>query len=87
MIAELAHYGRIVHPDIAEGRQALCSTASTVKGQTRVYDGKKDFMPAREMTKADFEEVIKDYQEAANRAKEAGFDGVEIHGAHGLLIA
>ena len=32
VFAQLAHYGRIVHPDIAEGRQPLCSTASVVKG-------------------------------------------------------
>lgn len=40
----------------------------------------------REMTKADIEEVILAFGSAARRAREAGFDAVEIHGAHGYLL-
>lgn len=39
------------------------------------------------MTTADIEEMIESFAQAARRAKEAGFDAVEIHGAHGYLIA
>lgn len=38
------------------------------------------------MTKADIDEVIAAFAESARQSKEAGFDGVEIHGAHGYLI-
>lgn len=41
----------------------------------------------RAMTLAEIEAVINDYVEAAVRAKKAGFDGVELHGAHGYLIS
>jgi 2,4-dienoyl-CoA reductase-like NADH-dependent reductase (Old Yellow Enzyme family) len=42
--------------------------------------------PAREMTPEEIVAMIQAYGQAARRAKEAGFDGVQIHGAHGYLI-
>ena len=41
----------------------------------------------RAMTEEDIEEAIQNYVDGARRTKEAGFDGVELHGAHGYLIA
>ena len=40
----------------------------------------------QEMTKDDISKTVKDFGEAAARAKKAGFDGVQIHGAHGWLL-
>ncbi|MGT2958955.1 NADH-dependent oxidoreductase [Streptococcus bovimastitidis] len=47
-----------------------------------------DFLPypVREMTNEEIEEIIKDFGRATKRAIEAGFDGVEIHGANHYLI-
>lgn len=42
--------------------------------------------PAREMTVNEIEMLIDAYAQAARRVKEAGFDGVQLHGAHGYLI-
>lgn len=41
----------------------------------------------RELTKEEIRTIVKQFGDAAFRAKEAGFDGVEVHGAHGYLIA
>jgi len=41
--------------------------------------------PARAMTETDISEVIRAFGQAARRAKEAGFDAVQLHGAHGYL--
>ena len=42
---------------------------------------------AREMTQEEIEATIESFAEAARRAKTAGFDGVELHGTHGYLMA
>jgi len=41
----------------------------------------------REMTQEDIERVIEDFGQAARRTREAGYDGVQIHGAHGYLLS
>jgi 2,4-dienoyl-CoA reductase-like NADH-dependent reductase (Old Yellow Enzyme family) len=41
----------------------------------------------REMTKAEISETIEDFMQAAVRAKKSGFDGVQLHGAHGYFIS
>ena len=45
-----------------------------------------DYKTPREMTEKDIKEVIKSFGDAAKRANEAGYDLLEIHGAHGYLI-
>lgn len=42
--------------------------------------------PPREMTHEDIARVIEEFREAARRSKAAGFDAIEIHGAHGYLL-
>ena len=43
--------------------------------------------PSREMTKAEISETVSDFVAAALRVKKAGFDGVQLHGAHGYLLS
>ncbi len=45
-----------------------------------------DSVPAKEMTKEEIKEVITAFANAAKRAKEAGYDGIEIHSAHAYLL-
>jgi len=47
----------------------------------------KDCMMCREVTKKEIFQTIDDFKNAAVRAKKAGFDGVQIHGAHGFLLS
>ena len=41
----------------------------------------------RDITVAEINQLVKDFGSAAKRAKEAGFDGIELHCAHGYLLA
>lgn len=54
--------------------------------QLKFYGGEGSFSVPKEAGKEDIKEIIKGFVEAAKRAKEAGFDGVEIHGANGYIL-
>ena len=46
-----------------------------------------DYRKPRELSKDDIKEIVDQFKQAARRANEAGFDTIEIHGAHGYLIS
>ena len=89
---QLWHVGRRSHDSIA-GEQPV--SASNIKEADKVYGpdvnsetgfGMIETSTPRAMTQADIEQTIADFVQAAKNAMEAGFDGVEIHGAHGYLL-
>lgn len=51
-----------------------------------VLESNQNYMPYKEMSKREIHEIITDFKEAAIRADKAGFDGIELHGAHGYLL-
>jgi 2,4-dienoyl-CoA reductase-like NADH-dependent reductase (Old Yellow Enzyme family) len=80
--------GRIVM-QIAHG--GVASTAAVQRGERRLVVSVGDSVPdsadgPRQMTDADIETIVDAFGEAARRVQEAGFDGVQIHGAHGYLV-
>lgn len=54
--------------------------------QLGFYGGSGEFQVPKEMTIEDIKEVIQNFAQAARRAKQAGFDGIEIHGANGYIL-
>ena len=85
IVAQLWHMGRVVHSDLGGG-QPVSSSATTAPDFAHTYEGKKPYEEARAATKADIDRIIGDYVRAARNAIEAGFDGVQIHGANGYLL-
>lgn len=90
---QLWHVGRVSSSQV-NGLQPLAPSAKIAK-ETTVYifdgapNGDATFVPVdepKEMTKNDINQVIEEFRIAAKNAIEAGFDGVEIHGANGYLI-
>ncbi|NQY89496.1 MAG: alkene reductase [Colwellia sp.] len=87
---QLWHVGRRSHESIA-GEQVL--SASAIKESDQVFGplaeggfGMVETSMPRAMTIADIEQTINDFVQAAKNAMQAGFDGVELHGAHGYLL-
>ena len=84
---QLWHVGRVSHPDFQNGNLPLAPSAIAFPGQAFTLQGPKDTVIPKEMTLEDIQRTIADYKKAALAAKEAGFDGVEVHGANGYLPA
>lgn len=85
IVAQLWHMGRVVHSDLGGG-QPLSSSATTAPDFAHTYEGKKPYEEARAATEADISRILGDYARAARHAIEAGFDGIQIHGANGYLV-
>lgn len=60
-------------------------TGTTPVGPSAVKNPRRGNVP-NELTREEIGDIIKAFQDAARRTKEAGFDGVEIHSAHGYLL-
>lgn len=86
IICQLWHMGRIVHPDFLNGEKPVSASATTAPGSVRTYAGKRDYVEARPLEISEIPGLLDDYQNAAENARKAGFDGVQLHAANGYLI-
>ncbi|MEU6219181.1 alkene reductase [Streptomyces sp. NPDC047022] len=87
IFAQLMHTGRIGHPSLLpEDLVPVGPSAVAAEGRVFTHEGPKDFVTPRELSEAEILRTIDDFATAARGAIEAGFDGVEIHGANGYLI-
>ena len=85
---QLMHTGRISHSlNMPSWAQIIAPSAIKAKGQMWT-DSKKmqDYPVPKAMTNEDIEHTKKEYMDAAKNAIDAGFDGVELHGANGYLL-
>jgi N-ethylmaleimide reductase len=86
IFSQLGHIGCASHPDFFDGE--LPAGPSAINPQTKSFtpEGFKDSLTPRELTVAEIKQTVRDYKQAAQNAKEAGFDGVEVHALVGMLI-
>lgn len=82
---QLWHVGRATVNDFLDGQDALSSSDIPISGNA-LTGAPYAQTPPKAMTKQQIEEVTAEFAAAAKRALEAGFDGVEIHGANGYLL-
>ena len=85
---QLWHTGRASHPSFQIDNQLpVAPSAIKIEGsEAHTPEGKQPFVTPRALTTEEIPQVVEQYRTAAANAKEAGFDGVEIHGANGYLI-
>ncbi|MFP2910007.1 alkene reductase [Pyxidicoccus sp. 3LFB2] len=84
---QMWHVGRISHPVMQPGG-ALPVGPSAIAATGTLYtsEGPKDFVTPRALELSELPGIVQGFAEGARRAKEAGFDGVEVHGANGYLL-
>jgi N-ethylmaleimide reductase len=87
IVAQLWHVGRISHVSLLPaGQVPVSSTARRANTKTFTQDGFVPVSAPRALRTDELPGVIAAYRDAAVRAREAGFDGVEVHGANGYLL-
>lgn len=84
---QLWHVGRISHPSMQpDGALPVAPSAIAAKGQLYTSSGMQDFPTPRALELDEIPGVIAEFASGAKFAKNAGFDGVELHGANGYLL-
>jgi N-ethylmaleimide reductase len=87
MFLQLWHMGRASHPDFHGGALPVAPSALPIRGdEIHTPQGKKPYPTPRALERGEIPGVVQQYVAATKLAQEAGFDGVEIHGANGYLI-
>jgi N-ethylmaleimide reductase len=87
IFCQLWHAGRLSHASLhPDGAAPVAPSAMRQAGSVFTEQGLKPYDEARALSLAEIPGVIAQFRPAAERAKAAGFDGVELHGAHSYLI-
>jgi N-ethylmaleimide reductase len=86
IFSQLWHAGRLSHSSLSGGEPPVAPSAMTQPGQFFSAQGLVPYEEARALRTEEMPEIVELYRAAARRAKAAGFDGVELHGAHSYLI-
>lgn len=87
IFCQLWHVGRVSHPDFHKGALPVAPSAIGFEGQAYTLKGPQNVVTPRALSIDEIKEIVSDFKSAAESAKKAGFDGVEIHGANGYLPA
>ncbi|ENW97820.1 alkene reductase [Acinetobacter sp. NIPH 298] len=86
IVVQLWHVGRISHPDLLEDDIPVAPSAIQPAGEVSLLRPKRPFVTPRALSHEEIQEIVAQYKNAAELAKAAGFDGVELHAANGYLI-
>ena len=84
IVDECHKYGAKVAIQLNHGGRKSTTTKEPIAPSAIRYN--EEYFNPKEMTKDDIKKLHKAFADGARRAKEAGFDAIEIHGAHGYLI-
>jgi len=86
IFAQLWHVGRISDPMFLNGDTPVAPSAIQPAGHVSLVRPLKDYVTPRALTTAEVKQWVQKYKQAAINAKQAGFDGVELHAANGYLV-
>lgn len=83
---QLWHVGRVSHSAYHGGDLPVSASALKMQGEVYTFEGMKAYETPRALEVNEIHELVQTYKQAALNAIEAGFDGVEVHGANGYLL-
>jgi N-ethylmaleimide reductase len=86
IFAQLWHVGRVSHPDFHNGALPVAPSALPVEGEAFTNRGRTKLVTPRALDIGELPGIVAQFRQAAENAKAAGFDGVELHGANGYLL-
>ncbi|MDY6456151.1 alkene reductase [Acinetobacter faecalis] len=86
IVAQLWHVGRVSDPELLNGETPVSASAVQQAGQVSLLRPKRDYVVPRPLEISEIHSITEQFKQAAIRAKEAGFYGVELHAANGYLI-
>jgi N-ethylmaleimide reductase len=86
IVLQLWHTGRISHPDLHSGALPVSASAIKPAGDAFTYEGPKQLETPRALETHEIPGIVEDYHHAAENARLAGFDGVEVHSANNYLL-
>ncbi len=86
ILLQLWHVGRISHPMYLDGALPIAPSAIAPEGRVSLVRPHTAYVTPRALAREEIAGVIEEYRLAASRGLDAGFDGVELHGANGYLL-
>lgn len=86
IVVQLMHTGRIGHPDNKDGLESVAPSAIAAPGTIVTASGDQPMATPRALAKDELPGIVEEFVTAAERARRAGLDGVEVHSANGYLL-
>jgi len=83
---QIWHPGRSAHSSLNGGVQPVSSGERAIQGMINTPSGKQPYETPRRLRDDELPAIVELFRQATRRALEAGFDGVQLHGAHGYLL-
>jgi 2,4-dienoyl-CoA reductase-like NADH-dependent reductase (Old Yellow Enzyme family) len=86
IFAQIWHVGRVSHPLVLNGELPVAPTALAPAGHVSLLRPEQPFVTPRALSLDEIRNTIAAFKQGAQNARDAGFDGVELHGANGYLL-
>lgn len=86
IVMQIAHDGRQSHVDLSDGAPPIAPSVVPFEAQAFTQDGWVPVSPHRAIEIEEIPALVESFRRSAERAKEAGFDGIELHAANGYLV-
>jgi len=86
IFVQLWHVGRVSDPEHLNGEIPVAPSAIACSGTVSLLRPKRNHVVPRALHTEEIPHIVQDFADAAGHARDAGFDGIEIHAANGYLI-